>query len=278
VGGSYVAVELVGIFCALGVKTRVVLRHDRPLRHFDTMLSEATCDLWKGRGTEVLTNAEVTSCEAAADGAILNTEDGRRIEVPDLLLWATGRTPNSRGIGLEALGVTLDQEDNVVVDPWQQTSVPNLFAIGDVTGKLGLTPVAIAAGRRLADRLFGGQTTARLDYENIPTVVFGHPPIGAVGLTEAEARARYGEAAVRCYTSRFTALYFGVTDRKPKSYVKLVTVLPDERVVGLHVVGQGADELLQGFAVAIRMGATKADFDHTVAIHPTAAEEVVTLR
>ena len=152
-----------------------------------------------------------------------------------------------------------------------------IYAIGDVTGREALTPVAIAAGRRLADRLFGGMADRKLDYENIPTVIFSHPPIGTVGMTEAEARTRYGDS-VRVYTSRFVGLYNAITTERPVSAMKLVTAGPDERIVGCHVIGQGADEMLQGFAVAMRMGATKSDFDDTVAIHPSNAEELVTMR
>jgi len=279
VGAGYIGVELAGIFRALGVPTTVILRHELPLTHFDDMVSSAVAVHWSAAGIELVTRCEVIACEPGAGpgASILIARDGRRIDVPDLLVWATGRVARTSGLGLEALGVALDPFGHVVVDQWQNTSVGGVYAVGDVTGKFALTPVAIAAGRRLADRLFGGQPEARLHYENIPTVVFGHPPVGVVGLREDEARAAYGDA-VKCYTSRFTALYHGVTERKPKTTIKLVTVLPEERVVGLHVVGMGADELLQGFAVAIRMGATKADFDRTVAIHPTAAEEIVTLR
>ena len=153
---------------------------------------------------------------------------------------------------------------------------PGLYAIGDVTGREPLTPVAIAAGRRLSDRLFGGQSDRHLDYENIPTVIFSHPPIGTVGLTEAAAAQRHG-AAVKVHTRSFVPLYHAITTRKPKTMMKLVTVGPEEKVVGVHVIGPGADEMLQGFAVALRMGATKRDFDDTVAIHPTSAEELVTM-
>jgi len=281
VGGGYIGTELAGIFRALGVPTRVVLRHQNPLTHFDATLSEALAELWRASGIELEPWCNVVSCEpggASGGRATLVLKDGRRIEVPDLLLWATGRVGRTRGIGLDVLGVALDELGHVVVDQWQCTNVPGVYAVGDVTGQFALTPVAIAAGRRLADRLFGGQPEARLEYENIPTVVFAHPPIGSVGLSEAQARATFGDEAIKVYTSRFTALYHGVTERKPRTTIKLVTVLPNERVVGLHVIGMGADELLQGFAVAIRMGATKADFDRTVAIHPTAAEEVVTLK
>jgi glutathione reductase (NADPH) len=165
----------------------------------------------------------------------------------------------------------------VDTDAYQQTNVPGLYAIGDVTGRVQLTPVAIAAGRRLADRVFGGQQGRRLDYANIPTVIFSHPPIGTVGISEAEARRHHGED-VKAYTRSFVPLYHAITARKPKTLMKLVTVGIDEKVVGVHIVGPGADEMLQGFAVALRMGATKRDFDDTVAIHPTSAEELVTMR
>jgi glutathione reductase (NADPH) len=164
----------------------------------------------------------------------------------------------------------------VQVDAYQRTRVPHIYAIGDVTQHAGLTPVAIAAGRRLSDRLFGGQSERRLDYENIASVVFSHPPIGTVGLSEQDARALHGDA-VQVHTTGFVPMYHALTERKPRAHMKLVTVGPDKRIVGIHVIGAGADELLQGFAVAMRMGATKRDFDDTVAIHPTSAEELVTM-
>ncbi|HEV8549024.1 MAG TPA: FAD-dependent oxidoreductase, partial [Polyangiaceae bacterium] len=189
------------------------------------------------------------------------------------------RDPRTRGIGLEAAGVMLDPEGFVLVDQFQNTNVSGVYALGDVIGgDRMLTPVAIAAGRRLADRLFGGEPEARLDYDDIPTVVFSHPPIGTVGLSEPAARARYGDTQIRVYTSAYTPLYHGVTERKTRARVKLVVRGPEERVVGIHCIGLGSDELIQGFAVALKLGATKADFDRTVAIHPTAAEELVTLR
>jgi len=173
--------------------------------------------------------------------------------------------------------VRLDAFGHVLTDPYQQTSVENLYAIGDVTQHAGLTPVAIAAGRRLSDRLFGGQTERRLDYENIATVVFSHPPIGTVGISEQDARALYGDA-VKVYTSSFVPMYHAFTRRKPHAHMKLVTLGEEQKIIGIHVIGEGADEMMQGFAVALRMGATKRDFDDTVAIHPTSAEELVTMR
>jgi glutathione reductase (NADPH) len=213
------------------------------------------------------------------DGALAYTTEDRRVLGPfDCVIWAVGRGPLLENLGLSHTQVTLDAQGFITTDKFQATSAPHIYAIGDVTGRAQLTPVAIAAGRRLADRLFGGQKDRYLDYDNVPTVIFGRPPIGTVGLTEEQARERYGADNVRIHRSGFVPLYHALTTARPRSEMKLITVGPEQRVVGLHVVGQGADEMLQGFAVAIRMGATKKDFDDTVAIHPTNAEEVVTMR
>jgi glutathione reductase (NADPH) len=193
------------------------------------------------------------------------------------VLWAIGRTPNTRGLNPQLARIDLDSNGFVVTDEWQTTNIPHIFAVGDITGRDQLTPVAIAAGRRLADRLFGGFPERKLDYHNIPTVVFAHPPIGAVGLTETQARQRYGNR-VKIYQGRFTPMTQAFSKGGVKSLMKLITLDVEEKIIGCHIIGEGADEMLQGFAVAIRMGATKADFDNTVAIHPTNAEELVTLR
>ena len=195
----------------------------------------------------------------------------------DLLLWAVGRVPASAGLGLEQLGVELDDRGHVVVDRFQNTTCEGLYAVGDVTGKVPLTPVAIAAGRLLADRLFGGRRDAALDYDNIPTVVFSYPPIGTVGLTERAARRRY-EDDIAVHNSRFSSLFYAMTAHHPKTTMKLVTQASTGKVLGIHAIGRNVDEMIQGFAVAMRMGATKADFDRTVAIHPTGAEEFVTMK
>jgi glutathione reductase (NADPH) len=195
----------------------------------------------------------------------------------DALIWATGRVPNVEGLNLEAAGVKTHHNGTLWADEFQNTSVPGVYAIGDVTGRAPLTPVAIAAGRRLARRLFGNEPNCKLDYENIPSVIFSHPPIGTVGLSEAQAREVHGEA-VKVYQTRFSPMYYAFSERKGHMAMKLVTVGAQERVVGCHILGLGADEMLQGFAVAVKMGATKADLDNTVAIHPTAAEDLVTLR
>jgi glutathione reductase (NADPH) len=276
VGGGYVAVELGGVFLALGSKVTLAERGPEILRRFDPMLGAALDEAMTNAGAAIMKSFEVARIERAGDDLVLTSRDGRTA-AGDLLLWAVGRIPAARGFGLEALGMALDEHGHVVVDAFQNTSVAGIYAIGDVTGLAELTPVAIAAGRHLADRLFGGKPDARLDYDDIPSVVFSHPPVGIVGLSEPDARARFGDA-VKVYETRFTALYHGVTARKTATRMKLVVVGPEERVVGIHVIGLGADELIQGFAVALKMGARKADLDRTVAIHPTAAEELVTLR
>lgn len=179
------------------------------------------------------------------------------------------------------MGVATNEKDYIVADDYQNTSTADIFALGDVTGRVELTPMAIAAGRRLADRLFGGVDGAKADYENVPTVVFSHPTIGTCGLTEPEAVARYGREALKIYTSDFVNLFYGTffegnAGNKPVTKYKIICLGPEEQVVGLHLIGMGSDEVLQGFGVAMKMGARKADFDACVAIHPTAAEELVT--
>lgn len=243
------------------------------------MLGEALCAEMVQQGIQLEPYSTPTLLERSADGSLrLQRQLGEPLAGYDAVLWAIGRAPLTGGLGLEQLGIILSETGHIPVDPYQNSAASGIYAVGDVTGHFELTPVAIAAGRRLAERLFGDQPDAKLDYENIPTVVFSHPPIGTVGLSEAQAREQYGDGAVKTYQARFTNLYYAVSEQKPKTTIKLVTVGSEQRVVGLHVIGLGADELLQGFAVAIRMGATKHDFDRTMAIHPTAAEEVVTLK
>lgn len=278
VGSGYIAVELAGIFSALGSHTTLVARRDGLLRHFEPFLGDHLRETMRDEGVEIVTQAVPQELERDAAGQLrLRLADGRQIGPFDSVLWAIGRSAAGGDLGLEQLRVMRDANGFVRTDALQETNVSGIYAIGDVTGRAPLTPVAIAAGRRLSDRLFGGQSERRLDYECIPSVIFSHPPIGVLGLTEAEARNKYG-TAVKVYSSRFTPLYHAITTHKPKTLMKLVTIGAEERVVGIHVIGPGADELLQGFAVAVRMGATKRDFDDTVAIHPTAAEELVTMR
>lgn len=279
VGSGYIAIELAGIFAALGAKATLVLRGETALKTFDSMLGEAMIKILRENGIEVMTNAWPRALERTGTGSLdLEVRDGRRLTAFDVVLWAIGRAPAVEELQLERADVDLDAYGYIATDQFQNTSRNGIYAIGDVTGRAQLTPVAIAAGRRLSDRLFGGQPGRYLDYEYIPTVVFGHPPIGTVGLTEQAARAQFGEDGVRIYTSGFVPMYHAMTARKPRTDIKLVTAGPQERVVGVHVIGPGADEMMQGFAVAVRMGATKRDFDDTVAIHPTSAEELVTMR
>jgi glutathione reductase (NADPH) len=270
-------VELAGVFESLGWQVTIAVRRDGVLRDFDPMLRDALMDQMGRDGIHIETGAVPAALCRTGTGLELQTVDGRRLGGFDALLWAVGRSPNTAGLELEQAGVRTDEDGFIPVDEWQDTNVPGIHAIGDVTGRAALTPVAIAAGRRLADRLFGDKPERRLDYHCIPTVIFSHPPIGTVGLSEPEAHALHGEA-VNVYEGRFTPMYHALTERKVPAAVKLVTVGDEERVVGCHVIGQGADEMLQGFAVAIRMGARKRDLDDTVAIHPTTAEELVTLR
>jgi glutathione reductase (NADPH) len=278
VGSSYIAIELAGIFRGLGSDTTLVLRGQQALRAFDPMLGETILGMLREEGVCVVTQAVLAELARAHGALELALEDGRRLGPFDCVLWAIGRTAQVEDLQLAQAGVALNPDGFIETDLYQETGAPGVYAVGDVTGRAQLTPVAIAAGRRLADRLFGGQAGRHLNYENIPTVIFGRPPLGTVGLSEPEARARFGEAHVKTYHAAFVPLYHALTRGKPRSRMKLVTTGAEERIVGLHVVGQGADEMLQGFAVALRMGATKRDFDDTVAIHPTSAEEFVTLR
>lgn len=278
VGAGYIAVELAGVLNALGSQTQLFVRKEAPLRRFDPLLRDTLVEVMRAEGPALHTQAVPQAVLRNADGSLtlqLGNGEGHTV---DCVVWAIGREPDTAALGLEAAGVALDERGYVRVDPYQNTNVPGIYAVGDITGLVELTPVAVAAGRRLSERLFNGKPEERLDYENIPTVVFSHPPIGTVGLTEPQARERFGPGAVKVYQSAFTAMYTAVTRRRQPARMKLVCVGPDERIVGIHGIGFGMDEMLQGFAVALKMGATKKDFDDTVAIHPTAAEEFVTMR
>ena len=277
-GSGYIAVELAGLLNALGSEVTLLLRREHLLGGFDAMLREALMEAMVDAGVDILSRTQVGEVRRHEDASLeLLTGDGRALGGFDALIWAIGRAPRTAGLGLEAAGVATDADGFIPTDDYQNTNVANVYALGDVTGRAALTPVAIAAGRRLADRLFGGQPDRHLDYGLIPTVVFSHPAIGTVGLTEERARAEHGDA-VKVYQTRFTAMYHALSPHPVATAMKLVCVGVQEKVVGCHVIGMGADEMLQGFAVAMRMGATKRDFDDTVAIHPTSAEELVTMR
>ncbi len=278
VGSGYVAVELAGVLNRLGTDVTLLLRGETLLARFDASLRDVLLEEMQKDGINVMTSTRVAGIEREASGLTVNLEHGQRLAGVETLIWAVGRRANTTDLGLERTGVALDRDGFVDTDEFQSTSVRGIYAIGDVTARLALTPVAIAAGRRLADRLFGGQPQARLDYTNVPTVIFSHPPIGTVGLTEQEARSLYGVDEVKVYQTRFTSMYYAIPARRQPTLMKLVTVGEREKIVGCHLIGRGVDEIVQGFAVALKMGATKADLDNTVAIHPTSAEELVTMR
>ena len=276
-GSGYIAVELAGVFSALGSNVQLVVRKDSVLREFDSMLATRLMDCMDRDEIDLVTRVVPKSLDKTDDGLVLHAVDGRTFGPADCLVWAIGRSPNTEALDAEKAGVEVDESGFIPTDKLQQTNVDTVFALGDVTGRAALTPVAIAAGRRLADRLYGGMEGRHLDYETIPTVIFSHPTIATVGLTEELAREQYGDG-VKVYKSSFIGMYYALGTNKRRSEMKLITVGEDERVVGCHVIGEGADEMMQGFAVAIRMGATKKDFDDTVAIHPTSSEELVTMR
>lgn len=277
VGSGYVACELAGAFQELGSQTELFIRKDHVLTHFDVMLGKSLMREMQAQGIAIHTRVAPATLAEHSGMKTLAAADGREFAGFDCVLWAIGRSANVGALALDAAGVVQSADGFIVTDTFQNTNVAGVHAIGDVTGRAALTPVAIAAGRRLSDRLFGGKPERHLDYDMIPSVVFTHPPIGSVGLSESEARAKYADA-VKVYVAEFTPLYHAMTARKTRTDMKLVCVGPSEKIAGCHIIGLGADEMLQGFAVAIRMGATKSDFDDTIAIHPTSAEELVTMR
>lgn len=276
VGAGYIAVETAGVLHGLGSETHLAFRKETFLRDFDSIVINGLTESYEKQGIHLHAHSVPKQVEKVEGGYVITFENGNTIEADDII-WTIGRKPRLDHINLEKTGVELTDEGAIKVDKYQNTTQPGIYAVGDVIDKINLTPVAIAAGRQLSERLFNGKTDAHIDYHTVPTVVFSHPAIGTVGLTEEEARQKYGED-VKVYTSKFTPMQYAITDFRDKCSMKLVCVGESEKVVGLHGVGVGMDEILQGFAVAIKMGATKEDFDKTVAIHPTSAEEFVTMR
>ena len=279
VGAGYIAVELAGVLNSLGVETHLFVRKHAPLRNFDPMMVETLVESMQQDGITLHTHAIPKEVVKNADGSVtLHLEDGRAQTV-DCLIWAIGREPTTDKINLHAAGVEANERGFIKVDKYQNTNVLGIYAVGDIIeGGIELTPVAVAAGRRLSERLFNNKPNEHLDYNLVPSVVFSHPPIGTVGLTEPQAIEQYGAENVKVYKSSFTSMYTAVTQYRQACRMKLVCVGKEEKIVGLHGIGFGVDEMIQGFAVAIKMGATKADFDNTVAIHPTGSEEFVTMR
>ena len=278
IGAGYIAVEVAGVLNALGSDTHLFVRKDRPLRTFDKDIVDVLVDEMAKSGPTLHTHANATEVVKNADDSLtISFDNGETITV-DCLIWAIGRAANTSGFGLEKIGVKLTEKGTIYSDEFENTSVPGIYALGDVTGKLDLTPVAVKAGRQLSERLFNNKADAKLDYTDVATVVFSHPVIGSVGLTEEKAVAKYGAENIKVYKSSFTPMYTALGDNRQPSTMKLVTLGEDEKIIGLHGIGYGVDEMIQGFSVAIKMGATKADFDNTVAIHPTGSEEFVTMR
>lgn len=278
VGAGYIAVEISGVLHALGSDTHLFVRQDRPLRQFDRDVVSTLTEIMAKNGPELHTFSIPKEVQKNDDGSLtLFLENGESYDI-DCLIWAIGRRPNISGFNLEVTGVSLNERGYIETDAFENTSVEGIYALGDVNGKLELTPVAVAAGRRLSERLFNGKTHEKLDYSNVATVIFSHPAIGSVGLSEEKARQVYGHESVKVYTARFNAMCTAITENPEPVFMKLVVTGAQEKVVGLHGIGYGVDEMIQGFAVAIKMGATKTDFDNTVAIHPTLSEEFVTMR
>ncbi len=280
VGGGYIGCEMASIFHGLGVQVTLLYRGAQILRGFDDEVRDFVAEEMRKAGVDVRVNTDVHSIalDAATGECVLQLNDGSSLRA-DQVLYAAGRAPNVAGLGLDALGIAQAKNGAIQVDAHFATSVPSVYALGDVVGKLELTPVALAEAMAWVDHVFGpapGKVARVMDYDNIPTAVFTHPQVGTIGLTEAQARERCG--AVRIYRADFRPLRHTVSGRSERSLVKLVVDDASDQVVGLHVVGADAGEIAQGFAVAMKAGATKAVFDQTIGIHPTMAEELVTLR
>ena len=278
IGAGYIAVELAGVLHGLGVKTDLFVRKGGPLRGFDQGIVEVLVEEMKKNGQPLHTHKVPQKLEKLDNGDIqIHFEDGTT-HTSQKVIWAVGRKANVSQLNLEAAGVALNERGFIQVDEYQNTTTPGIYALGDVSGEKELTPVAVKAGRTLSERLFNGKTDAKMDYELIPTVVFSHPAIGSIGLSQEQAEAKYGAENIKVYESNFAGMYSAITVHRQMTKLKLITLGEEEKIIGLHGIGEGVDEMIQGFAVALKMGATKADFDATVAIHPTASEEFVTMR
>lgn len=272
VGGGFIAVELAGMLNSLGSDVTLIIRSNNLLNGFDAMVVDTLTKEYQKQGIAIVPNTDISKLDSNGN---IHCNNGI-LEGFDEVIWAMGRSPMTNDIGLETIGLTTDSKGFIQTDKYQQTNIKGIYAIGDATGRAALTPVAIAAGRRLSDRLFNGMSDRHLNYDNIPSVVFSHPPIGTVGLSEKEARAKFKD--IKIYQSSFTPMADALLEHQMQTALKLICAGDDEKVIGCHIIGEGADEMLQGFAVAIKMGATKSQLDDTVAIHPTSSEELVTLR
>ncbi|WP_201575395.1 glutathione-disulfide reductase [Psychrobacter immobilis] len=282
VGAGYIAVEIAGVLNSLGSEVHLYVRKHSPLRTFDHTIVETLLIEMEQAGIHLHTNSAIAEVNKNADDSLslsINDDSEGHVDTVDCLIWAIGRAPSIDNINLQVTGVATTDDDKIKVDKFQNTNVDGIYAVGDIIeNSIDLTPVAIAAGRRLSERLFNDKPNEHLSYDLIPTVIFTHPPIGTIGLSEIDAVNQFGKDNIKCYSSSFTDMFSAVTQHRQKCTMKLVCLGEDEKVVGLHGIGFGVDEMIQGFAVAIKMGATKADFDNTVAIHPTGSEEFVTMR
>ncbi|WP_201567855.1 glutathione-disulfide reductase [Psychrobacter immobilis] len=282
VGAGYIAVEIAGVLNSLGSEVHLYVRKHSPLRTFDHTIVETLLIEMEQAGIHLHTNSAIAEVNKNADDSLslsINDDSEGHVDTVDCLIWAIGRAPSIDNINLQVTGVATTDDDKIKVDKFQNTNVDGIYAVGDIIeNSVDLTPVAIAAGRRLSERLFNDKPNEHLSYDLIPTVIFTHPPIGTIGLSEIDAVNQFGKDNIKCYSSSFTDMFSAVTQHRQKCTMKLVCLGEDEKVVGLHGIGFGVDEMIQGFAVAIKMGATKADFDNTVAIHPTGSEEFVTMR
>lgn len=277
VGAGYIAVEIAGVLHSLGVETQLAVRYDRPLRKFDSMLSDGLLEAMEKNGLQLLTHTNFDEYRKK-DNKIECLMKGEVVATVDRVIVATGRIPNIENIGLEDIGIELTNSGHIAVNEHHQTNIPHIYAIGDVIGKADLTPVAIKAGRQISEFLYNNATTSSISYEMIPTVIFSHPPIGTIGLSEEEAIEKHGQDNIKVYRSKFFSMYASAGWHREPCYFKLVCLGKEEKIIGLHGIGEGVDEMIQGFGVAMKMGATKTDFDSVVAIHPTGSEEFVTMR
>lgn len=275
VGGGYVAVEFAGILSGLGTHVTLLYYKDLFLREFDTDIAEMLAAQMRKKGIDLCFNCNISEILNSAQGKIVRTTQGHEIAC-DAVIAAIGRTPNLENLNIAAAGVKTDKDGFIVINDQYQTSAPHIYALGDVTDTWHLTPVAIAEGHVLADQLFGKQPERNVNYDNLASVIFSHPPIGTIGLSEKDARQRGLD--VRIFKTTFTPPRFRMAERNEQTMMKLVVEKSSDRVIGCHVIGLDADEIIQGFAVAMNAGATKADFDRTIAVHPTSAEEMVLMR
>ena len=276
IGAGYIAVEIACVLNSLGVKTSLILRYNKPLRAFDDFITDALLEQLKEDGIKIVDNFVCQEIEKSGDEFILKSKT-RKSDPFAKILFAAGRVPLTKNLDLEKIGVKTTKENMIVVDKYQNTSQKNIYALGDITGTSQLTPIAVKAGRTLSERLFNNQPKAHLNLNGIPTVVFSHPPIATLGLSESDAKDKFGAQNIEIFTSSFVAMIFAVTKKREPTKIKMICKKDDKRILGIHAIGYAMDEVLQGFAVAFSMNATKDDFDNTLAIHPTSAEELVTM-